>query len=83
MRTHSANNRIGPEVAVGELFCGPGCIDIQGIQEDFFADLKLGSWGSTLVIVPCHIILRLREGGTSFIQHQFHLIGELVHGLDL
>jgi hypothetical protein len=68
MRTHSANDRIGQEVVSGELFYGPGSVDIQGIQENLFADLKLGSRGSTLVVVLHHIVLGLREDGASFIQ---------------
>ena len=59
MRTNSMNNRIGPEVAVGEPFHGPGGVDIRGIQENLFADLKLKNWGSMLVVVLHHIILRL------------------------
>ena len=68
---------------MGELFHGPSGVDIQGIQENLLSDLKLGSQGSTLVVVSRHIVLRLREGGTGFIQCLFHLIGELIHGLDL
>ena len=59
MRTNSVNDRIGPEVVVGEHFRGPSGVDIQGIQENLFADLKLGSRDSTLVVVLCHIVLRL------------------------
>ena len=66
---------------MGQFLRWAGNVDVFGVEVDFITWCI--NWGRSapLVVVPCHIILRLGQGGLRLFECAFHPVGELVHGL--
>ena len=73
----------GAKVAVCKLFCRPHSADVQCIEVHLLASYESGCWGSPLVVVPGHVILRFHQCHMCLIEGGLHAICELVHGLKL